>query len=310
MRPYFRFLWVLVLVIRGAGETAPLRILTTLPAIHSWAVNVAGDPARVENLLPADVGPHDFQFRPSDLRKLAKADLVLVNGLGVDEWLNRALASGASKPGRKVVTVTDGLGPLLIRHLPELEVDGGDKDRHEPGHSHGGADAPPNPHVWLDPRLAQHGVSNILNALVAADPANAEGYTRRATAYLLELEALDREILASMGSLKDRRIVTFHDAFPYFCRRYGLTLTGVIEEVPSVDPSPKYLASLVGVIRKSGVRVLFSEPQFNPRLVRRLSEDLHVSVAELDVLETGHASRTFYVDGMRKNLRSLQAALR
>jgi zinc/manganese transport system substrate-binding protein len=310
MRPFFWFLWVLGLVIRGVGETEPIRILTTLPAIHSWAVNVVGDPARVENLLPADVGPHDFQFRPSDLRKLAKADLVLVNGLGVDEWLNRAVASGASKPGRKIVTVTDGLASVLIRHLPELEVDGGDKAGHDLEHSHGGPDPAPNPHVWLDPRLAQHGVSNILNALVAADPANAEGYTRRATAYLLNLEALDREILSSLSSLKDRRIVTFHDAFPYFCRRYGLTLTGVIEEVPSVDPSPKYLASLIGVIRKTGVRVLFSEPQFNPRLIRRLSEDLHVSVAELDVLETGRPSPTFYVDGMRKNLRSLQAALR
>jgi len=314
MRPIHWLLCVAataVLVVRGE----PIRILTTLPAIHSWAANVAGDSARVDNLLPADVGPHDFQFRPADIRKLAGADVVFVNGLGVDGWLDRAIASGATKPGRRVVTVTDGLKSSLIHEVPELEVGAGPANatevRHgESAHGHGSAEALPNPHVWLDPVQARHCVSNILATLVAADPANADGYSRRATAYLKELEALDTEIHAAVGRFSDRRIVTFHDAFPYFCRRYGLELVGVIEEVPSVDPSPKYLASLLSAMRRNNVRVIFTEPQFNARLARRLAEDLKITVAELDVLETGRPSRTFYADGMRRNLKSLEAALR
>ena len=292
---------------------AEIRVLATLPAIHSWAANVAGDTATVESLLPANVGPHDFQFRPSDLRKLASADVVLMNGLGVDTWLTRAVSRGASKPTRRVVTVTDGLQKQLIHHLTPLAVDaeaGSRKSGHDHDHDHDHGDDDANPHVWLDPVLAKHCVSNIVQALCQADPAHAEGYTRRGEAYLRELDGLDAQIRSALKDLGNRKVVTFHDAFPYFCRRYDLNLVGVVEEVPSVDPSPKYLARLSRAIRQHQVRVIFSEPQFHPRLLRRLASDLGVGVAELDVLETGSASKTFYADGMRRNLRTLESALR
>lgn len=128
--------------------------------------------------------------------------------------------------------------------------------------------------------------------------------------YLQELDQLDTQIRSSLKGLTNRKIVTFHDAFPYFCRRYDLELVGVVEEVPSVDPSPKYLAQLSQAIRKQQVRMIFSEPQFHPRLIQRLASDLSIGVAELDVLETGSASRTFYIDGLRRNLRTLESALR
>ena len=294
------------------SQAAEIRILTTLPVIHSWAANVAGDAATVESLLPANVGPHDFQFRPSDLRKLAAADVVLMNGLGLDTWLTRAVTRGASKPSRRVVTVTDGLQPQLIHHLTPLAMDaettGSEKSHSDHTHNHGDEDA--NPHVWLDPVFAKHCVSNIIQALCQADPAHADGYTRRGATYLQELDQLDTQIRSSLKDLSNRRIVTFHDAFPYFCRRYDLQLVGVVEEVPSVDPSPKYLAQLSRAIRKQQVRVIFSEPQFHPRLVKRLATDLAIGVAELDVLETGSASRTFYIEGLRRNLRTLESSLR
>ena len=294
------------------SPAAEVRVLTTLPVIYSWAANVAGDAATVESLLPANVGPHDFQFRPSDLRKLAAADVVLMNGLGVDTWLTRAVTRGASKPSRRVITVTDGLQQQLIHHLTPLAMDsktsGSKKSHPDHSHDHGKDDA--NPHVWLDPVFAQHCVSNIVQALCQADPTHAEGYNRRGSTYLQELDQLDTQIRSSLKGLTNRKIVTFHDAFPYFCRRYDLELVGVVEEVPSVDPSPKYLAQLSQAIRKQQVRMIFSEPQFHPRLIQRLASDLSIGVAELDVLETGSASRTFYIDGLRRNLRTLESALR
>lgn len=297
-----------------SGRAAELRVLTTLPAIHSWAANVAGDAAVVESLLPADVGPHDFQFKPSDLRKLAAADVVLMNGLGVDSWLTRAVAAGSSKPTRRVVTVTKGLEGVLIHHHTPLAIDpptGGKTEPHaghDHDHDHGEEDA--NPHVWLDPILAQHCVSNIVEALCLADPSHAEGYRQRGERYRGELSRLDEEIRASLRRVDNRKVVTFHDAFPYFCRRYDLKLVGVVEEVPNVDPSPRYLSQLSKAIRRQKVRVVFSEPQFQPRLLRRLADDLGIRVAELDVLETGAASTGFYTDGLRRNLRSLESALR
>lgn len=312
-RPGVLFLAWSFVALFALGSRAEVRVLATLPALHSWAANVAGDDAVVECLLPSDVGPHDFQFKPSDLRKLAAANVVLMNGLGVDQWLNRAISRAAAQPSRRVVTVTQGLGRELIRDLTRLSVDGKPgKDRHD--HDHGDHDHDhgdeANPHVWLDPVLAGHCVSNIVEALCLADPAHADGYRLRGGRYREELGALDVEIRTSLSRLKDRKVVTFHDAFPYFCRRYDLELVGVIEEVPHVDPSPKYLARLSRLIRERKVRVLFSEPQFHPRLLRRLADDLGIGVAELDVLETGKASRTFYIDGLHRNLRTLETALR
>lgn len=315
--PLYHLLALLLGLLSVLGApAAEIRVLTTLPAIHSWAANVAGDTAAVESLLPANVGPHDFQFRPSDLRKLAAADVVLMNGLGVDTWLTRAVTRGASKPSRRVVTITDGLQKQLIHHRTPLAIDptttGSKKPSqdHSHDHDHDHSDDDANPHVWLDPVFAKHCVSNIIQALCQADPAHAEGYTRRGETYLRELDQLDEQIRSSLKGLSNRKVVTFHDAFPYFCRRYDLQLVGVIEEVPSVDPSPKYLAQLSRAIRQQQVRVIFSEPQFHPRLVQRLANDLAIGVAELDVLETGTASRTFYIDGLRRNLRTLESALR
>lgn len=332
-RPGFPLLaWTLVVVVVVAlfapGSRAEIRIVATLPAIQSWAANVAGDDAVVEGLLPGDTGPHDFQFKPSHLRKLAAADVVLMNGLGVDPWLDRAIDRLGAQPStaasrrRRVVVVTQGLEHELIRDLTRLQVDGkaGKEAKAGKEHDHGnhgdhgdhdhdhGAEA--NPHVWLDPLLARHCVSNLVEALCMADPAHAAGYRERGGRYGRELAAVDDEIRTSLRGLKDRKVVTFHDAFPYFCRRYDLELVGVIEEVPQVEPSPKYLARLSKVIRERKVRVLFSEPQFHPRLLRRLADDLGIGVAELDVLETGTPSPSFYTEGLRRNLRSLQSALR
>lgn len=292
-------------------SAADLRVLTTLPSIHCWASNVAGEDAVVENLLPADVGPHDFQFRPSDRKKVAEAGLIFVNGLGVEDWLKKTMAGSGGGGGNRIVVVSDGLKPQLIYHLPELEFgDGHGHDHHHHDHDHEAEGEAPNPHVWLDPVFARHCVSNILSALKAADPSHADGYARRAAAYLAELEKLDSEVKAVVDSLPDKKVVTFHDAFPYFCRRYGLELVGVIQEVPSTEPSPKHFAQLAKVIREKKVRAIFTEPQFNPRIATRLAEDLKIKVGQLDVLETGKLSPTFYADGVRRNLKALEAALR
>jgi len=287
-----------------AASPAPrkIRVLATIAPIHSWTLNVAAPDADVDLLLPGDVGPHDFQLRPQDLRKIRSADLIVANGLGVESWLDKALRNNARESARNVVRLADSLPKdTLIHELPSLDIG-------TPAHRDHDHDAP-NPHIWLDPSLARHGVSNLVAALVRADPDHATGYRTRAEAYLQRLEALDRDFTAALKPAVGRPIVTFHDAFPYLCRRYGIVLAGVVEEVPSVEPSPKYLARLSGAIRAKNVQVIFTEPQFNPRLVRQLGKDLGVRFAELDVLETGKTGAEFYESGMRRNLQSLVSSL-
>ncbi len=287
------------------ADTPRLRVLTTIAPLYSWTVNVAGDAAQVENLLPADVGPHTYSFRPRDLRRLGNAQILIANGLGLEQWLEKALDSSA--PSLKVVRIGDALRPDWIHTVPTLDLPHEHSDSHDHDHGHEGDQ--PNPHVWLDPRLALRAVAEIARVLGEADPARAEIFQRNAAAYSTRLQALDAEIHGRLASLPRRRLVTFHDAFPYFTRRYELELVGVIEEVPNVDPSPRYLAKLLEVIRRDQVKAIFTEPQFNPRLARRLAADLGIACAELDVLETGRLAPDFYEQGMRRNTDTLVRTL-
>ena len=265
--------------IRAAEPTAKLRVLTSFLPVYCFTASIAGDLAEVENLLPANVGPHDYQFAPRDLRKLSAAQLFVVNGHGMEDWLAK---------------------DRLITELPHIHLPG------EHAHHHDGG---PNPHLWLDPTLAAHAVTNILSALQKADPKNAAAYAANAARYVERLHALDRDLAAALAPAKGRRIVTYHHAFPYFTRRYGLELIGAIEEVPDVEPSPKYLTALQKVIREKDVKIIFTEPQFSPKIAQRIAKDTGVPLAELDTLETGPLKPTAYEEGLRRNLSTVQKHL-
>ncbi|MEN9677834.1 MAG: hypothetical protein RIS76_3730 [Verrucomicrobiota bacterium] len=299
--------WLLILGLPGvAAEGKRPRILTSIPPLYSWATNVAGAFADVDNLLPADIGPHEYQFRPRDLRKIRAADIILLNGLGLESWFSRTILATDPTAARKVIEVAAGIPTnLLIYNIPELHLEGGTAESHQ-DHGHGSA----NPHVWLDPQFAKIAVTNLLTALQRMDAEHAPDYARNAAQYIERLELLDHDIRSSLAKLPKKDVITFHDAFPYFCRRYGLNLVGVIEEVPGTSPSPRYLADLSAVIRSRKVGVLFAEPQFDPRLARQLGRDLGVTVALLDTLETGRLGPSFYEDNLQANLRVLQSSLK
>jgi zinc transport system substrate-binding protein len=241
-----------------------------------------------------------------------RANVVFLNGLGLESWFSRVFQN--RKIPVRIVEAAAGLSTnQLIYGVPELEIAGHDGDHdHEHGHDHGhdhGSGAP-NPHLWLDPLLACHAVSNLVAALGELDPPNATYFAERGQAYVTRLRALDEELRRAIGTLKSRDIVTFHDAFPYFCRRYDLHLVGVIEEVPGTSPSPRYLSELSAAIRRDKVTALFVEPQFEVKLARQLAKDLSIGVATLDTLETGRLTPEAYEEGMRANLRALRGALR
>ncbi len=276
---------LLALFLAGPAVAAGLRVVTTLPPIYCLTVNVAGNLARVENLLPPGAAAHDFQFTFAERRKLERADLVIANGLGLEPWLGKVLEK--SGPRR------------VVRCAADLET-GNDPP----------AGRAPNPHVWLDPILACRMVTNILVALQQADPANASGYATNAAAFAQRLQKLDEELRAGLATLPGRAIITSHDAFPYLARRYGLDVVGVIEEQPEVDPSPAHLSGLRATIQKHGVKVLFVDAHEHGRRARQLGRDFGVSVGRLDTLEGSPLTPSAYEEGMRRNLRALQQALK
>jgi zinc/manganese transport system substrate-binding protein len=283
---------ITLLALAARAAEARLHIVTSFFPLYCWTANVVGERAVVDNLLAHRAEPHEYALTPGDARRLASANLIVVNGLGLEGWLPTFLRSSPGAVSR-VVATSGGLDHELIS---------GGHHMHEGLH--------PNPHVWLDPQLAMHGVSNILAGLQRVDPAGARGYGSNAAAYIARLKKLDAEITARLSSLTNRAIVTYHDAFPYFARHYGLEIAGVVEQVPDVNPTPKYLANLSRMMRTRGIRVIFIAPNSTTRLARRIADDLRVQLVELDTLESGPLSPSAYEERMRHNADVLQKFLK
>ncbi len=308
----FSGLLSLGLTLMAGDAPKRLKVVASFLPAYCFAANVASGVADVENLLVGAVSPHEFQLSSGDIRRLEQADLLVVNGLQLEEWLVKLVDRLPAKKRPAIVACSDGLEAELI-----FSLGGASHHAHHPGepkgskelgkHAHGERSA--NPHIWLDPRLARHAVSNITAALVALDKAGAARYRANSEAYGLVLSQLDVELEGALKGLRSRAFVTLHDAFPYFVRRYGLRLTGVLEEVPEVPPSPKYLSGLVKRMRSENARVIFTEPGNTRNLARQLGADMGLPVAELDTLETGPLDRAGYEKGMRRNVEILKRYL-
>ena len=203
------------------AEAKPLEILTSFYPVYVSALNVAGDTpgVAVVCLTPPVVGClHDYQLTPGDMKKIAGADIFVANGAGMETFIGKALEQS---PSLKLVDASKGI-PLV-----------GD-----------------NPHVWVSVSGAIRQVKNIADGLAAADPARAGLYQKNAAAYSAKLEALRDEMHAALDGLKNRDIITFHEAFPYFAAEFHLNIAGVIEREPGSGPNAKELAETIEIIKK------------------------------------------------------------
>ena len=287
--------WVFLGLLWSGAEAAEkrLKVVTTFLPAYCFAVNVAGTAAGVENLLPGTVSLHDYQLSPGEIRKLNAADLIVINGLGMETFLDKAVAAAGPGMKERIVRLSDGLKAELIEEAAPLH-------HHEPGHDHA-----LNPHIWLDPRLAMHGVTNVLRALQAKDAAQTGEYERNAAAYLKRLQLLDMELENSTAPIRGVPFITYHNAFPYFVRRYQLKLAGVVELAPEVSPSPKELSRLLATIRQERVKGLFAEPGGSGPLARQIARDTGIALGELDPIEIGKLSPRSYEEVMRRNVERL-----
>lgn len=293
-----------------AAEPTPkkLHIVTTIFPIYCFASGVIGSEGDVQNLLPANVEPHDYQLSPSDIRKIKQADLVIINGLGLDNWVMKAIPAkkdrfdtSSAKTGPMILN----LGALLnktnfIDIAADLDLEGEHKHGHE--HQHGSA----NPHIWLDSQVAVQCVNIISNAIAELNPA----YKKNAESYVARLAKLDSDIAAQLAPVRNKAFITQHDAFPYFVRRYELKQAGVIEVTPDVSPSPRYLSDLLKVIREKNVPVIFTDPRASQRLAKQIAHDTKIHTADLDTLESGKPDPLGYEQGMRRNAATLARELK
>ncbi len=247
-----------------------VRVVATTTQIGALVREVAGDRVRLTVLLQAGADAHDYEPSPQDSRTLKNADLVLKNGIGLDEWLDDLIKNSGTKA--KVVVATEGIKPLEGGH----EHDHGEKDDH--GHDHGEGD----PHVWHDPENVKVMVKNIAEALAEVDPDHAASYRANAEAYAKKLDEVDREIRALFEPIPAaaRKVVTNHESLNYFAKRYQIEIIGAIipGTAKEAQPSAQDLAKLTDLIRSEGVKAILAEAEIDPKVAEQLAKDTGVRV--------------------------------
>ena len=242
----------------GGASGGRLRVVATTTQVQDFTRAIGGDRIQLTGILKPNVDPHDYEPSPADVDAIARADLLIVNGVGLERWLQDTVKSA----GFDGTTVDTSKG-VRIRQGDAQDPAG-------------------DPHVWQNPRNAKLMVATIERALASADPADASFFQRNLDAYDAKLDALDAEVARQIDSLANRKLVTNHDAFGYYIDRYHLDFVGSI--IPSFDTSAELsardVAEIVTKIRATGVKAVFSETSLPPRTAETIANEAHVKVVE------------------------------
>ena len=284
-------------IVLAPGER--LRVLATTSIVADVVAAVGGSRIEVSALVPPGVDPHAFEPTPQDVRSVAEAQVVFENGLGLEAFLGDLVQSAGT--GAPVVSVSVGIEPLRAGN-PAAEGETA-------------ARAEWDPHVWLDPQNVILWTQAIEAALTALDPPGAADYAQAAEDYRLELRALDTEVETILAAIPagQRRLVTDHEEFAYFARRYGFEIVGAVIPAPSAaaEPSARELAALEDAIRSTGVRAVFVSSVVTPALARQLAEDTGIQLVSLYThsLSDSSGPAPSYLALMRLNARLIAEAL-
>lgn len=266
-----------------------LKIVTSFYPIYLDVLNITRGVAGVEvvNLTPPQTGClHDYQLTPEDMKLLETADIFVVNGLGMESFLDKVIEA---QPNLKIIDASDS--PEIV---PIME------------------NGVPNPHVWMSITYSIQQVKNILSKLSTLDPERADKYRMHGLDYVDELTTLRDEMHISLTMLPNKEIVTFHEAFPYFAAEFGLKIVAVVEREPGTEPTPQELAETIEKINALPVKVIFTEPQYSPKAAETIARETGAQIFTLDPIVTGEAkpeNLLDYVDRMLTNTLTLIKAL-
>lgn len=289
---------------KEAGK--PLRVVCTILPIYALTLNVVNriSGVQVELLLPPQQGcPHNYDLTPGDLIKLSRADLIITNGLGMEEFLGKALKQGHLKA--RVIEAAEKVEPIGNR--PASRHPHYFKNPTTTDHDHDGS---VNGHAWVSPKEAAVMVGTIADGLAFQDPIHAREYRFNAKQYSTRLEGLAREMKEWVSQAKNKKCLAFHDILAYLARDIGLIIIGVIESHPGIEPSPKDMIRLIDMLKSQKVAAIFSEPQYSDKIARTLSHESGVPLFELDPAATGKPAADTYEKAMKKNLEVIRTAIK
>lgn len=285
----------------------PIEITATFSILGDIAKHVGGDRVKIHTLVGPNADAHVYQPTPADAKALAKARLVVVNGLGFEGWLERLIKSSGYRG--KIVTVTDG-----IQTLKRVDAGNGHDPADGQGDAHGSLGGV-DPHAWQDPANALAYVDSIEKALDEIDPAGKAIYRSHAEKYRSEIQALDsatRQIFKSMPKSR-LRVVTTHDAFEYFGRAYGIDFIAPVGINTDAEPSAADIGRIIKQIRRDKIPAVFMESISDSRLLERIRQESGAKIGGTlysDALSGPDGPASTYLDMMRHNARTLADALK
>ncbi|HRQ24473.1 MAG TPA: zinc ABC transporter substrate-binding protein [Anaerolineales bacterium] len=302
------------LFLTSCGSAPPssdsgLKVLASTSFLADIAQNVAGDRLKVESLLPIGSDPHAYQPTPSDAAKIADSNVLILNGLEYEHFIESLIENAGGE--RLVIEATEGIEPHeLDEHAEDEdhadEAESGESDGHEAG----------DPHMWLNPILVITYVENIRDGLIEADPEGAETYKANADAYIAQLQELDKWIVEQVDTIPAERrlLVTNHEAMGYFAERYGFEIvdTILVSFSSGASASAQEVAETIEAIRSSGAPAIFLGEVENASLANQIAAETGVKVVDdlhFESLTDGEPAAT-YIDMMKYNTLLIVEALK
>lgn len=293
----------------STASAADLKVVASFSIIADLAKNVGGDRVDVQMLVPVDGDAHVYEPKPADAAALQKANVVLVNGLGLEGFMSRLIDTSETKA--PVVEVSKGVKPIKAEE-EEHDHDHGNgeaPDAHE-GHHHGAYD----PHAWQSVQNGEIYVKNITKAFCEADKAGCPTYTQNSELYLKKLAQLDKEVKAEIAAIPQskRTIITTHDAFGYFSKAYGLEFVAPEGISTEAEASAADVAKLVDQVKHDKASAVFMENISNPRLIEQIAKETGLNVGGTlysDALSPADGPAATYIDMFHHNVKTMKTAI-
>lgn len=278
-----------------ASAAEPLQVVASFSILGDLVGLVGGDRVKVTTLVGPDADAHTFEPKPLDAKAILQSRLFVINGLNFEPWAQK-LAKSANYKGQTLVA-SEGIKP---RSMPP-----------EKGHSHADTD----PHAWQDPSNVVLYVKNIAKSLSSLDPEGASSYQKNTDAYIKELLALDQFVQAQMAEIPvtKRQVITSHDAFGYFAKRYQIKFIAPQGINTDTEPSAKEVAQLIRQIKRDHIKAVFVENMSNPKLLAQIARDTGVTLGPklyVDALSGPTEPGTTYLKMMRHNVTQLVAGMK
>lgn len=287
---------VMMFVMAGCGNTSnnkntsKLQVVTSFNGMEELVKAVGGDKVDVSTIIPDGVEPHDFELKPDDIKQLAKAQVFVYNGFGMEPWVQDAIAT-AHNDKLIVVKATQGITPI---HLEE------DYEHHGEDHHHEDVD----PHAWLSPVNAIQMVKNIAHGLSQADPVNKDYYESNGQKMINQLQQLVDDYRTKFNSAPSKDIFTGHAAFGYVCRDFDLHQQSVEDVYAAGEPNAAQLAKLVEYVKDHHITTIFAEEMASPKVSETLAKEVNAKVETIYTMESTEDG-TSYMARMKENLQRL-----